>query len=294
MKRKIFFIAASVICCLFLYFGCSENPESTEMTYSTDNNRGTDSATADDTESAQPSDSDDPQTDPQSSEPDTDSSVTRDTVPATPVGEDWEMILTADNYFEVYFGTPLKTEGELVGYGDDWKDEFFFTAEDKRPTDHLYVVTASDHFVAQGFIGVFKNISRNKLVTTGDDVWQVFGAGAYEETNPYWPDPWPANVMPTQEQVDEAITYAHTNGLWATPFSESSYDNDPNTDPTTDGVWTSNPWTADYPNIPDDAMWIWHDSGNVKDGSLPGPFSGGNHDEFLIFRVAGKIEIVVE
>ena len=208
--------------------------------------------------------------------------------------ENWEMVLTADNYFEVYFGTPLKTEGELVGVGDNWREEFTFTAEGKKPTDHLYVVTASDQNVAQGFIGMFTNVTRGKSVATGDDVWQVFAAGAYEATNPYWPDPWPADEMPTQAQVDAAITYAHQNQLWVTPFSDAAYNNNPDATVPADSPWTFFPWTSDYPNIPDTALWIWHDSGLIADGNMPGPFLGGYHNEFLIFRVAGKVEIVVE
>ena len=39
--------------------------------------------------------------------------------------------------------------------------------------------------------------------------------------------------------------------------------------------------------IPAIAEWIWHDSGRVPSGSYPSPFQGGNHNEFLVFRVEG-------
>lgn len=209
--------------------------------------------------------------------------------------EDWDMALAVDNQFDVYFGTPYETEGEMVGRGTEWYRQYLFTAAGKKPTDHLYVVTASDRDAAQGFIGTFKNITRGETVVTGDDVWQVFAAGAHEETNPYWPDEWPESELPTQEQVNVAIRFAQENSLWVTPFSDVAYDNNPETNVTDTGVWTVNPWGNHYDDIPDDALWIWYDSGKITDtNGLPAPFAGGNHDEFLIFRVAGRLEIVLE
>ena len=43
------------------------------------------------------------------------------------------------------------------------------------------------------------------------------------------------------------------------------------------------PWGVVYPNIPSDAMWIWHESGAYYDCSLPSPLCGYDHDEFLVF-----------
>ena len=225
---------------------------------------------------------------------DTDTGVDRETgadtaVDAGPVGEDWDMYLTVDNQFDVYFGTPTGTTDSVVGGGDDWTVEYHFTAEGRTDTDYLYVATASDQNVAQGFIGTFNNLTRGKITSTGDDVWQVFPAGAYPETNPYWPDPWPASQMPTQEQVDIAISFAQDNDLWVTPVANEGYDNDPTTP--TDPYWF--PWNTSYPNIPTSAKWIWHDKGDAPEGDLPSPLYSYNHDEFLVFRVAGQVTIIV-
>jgi hypothetical protein len=203
--------------------------------------------------------------------------------------EDWDMYLTVDNQFAVYFGTPEATTGVSVGGGADWPTEFHFTAEDRQHTDYLYVATASDQFVAQGFIGTFTNLTLSKTTNTGDDVWEVFPAGAYAETNTYWPNPWPASVMPTQTEVDTAIAYAEANDLWVTPVGAAGYDNDPST---SISPYTSEPWaTAAYVNIPIDADWIWHQSETVFSGDMPSPLEGYNHDEFLVFRVAGAVGI---
>jgi hypothetical protein len=36
-------------------------------------------------------------------------------------------------------------------------------------------------------------------------------------------------------------------------------------------------------------MWIWHDSGRDPGFGYPAPYGGFNHDEFLIFRIAGNV-----
>ncbi len=221
------------------------------------------------------------------SDGDADSDADGDTDTST--GEDWEMHLAVDDQFDVYFGTPIRTTGDRVGQGTDWTQEYFYTAKDRKSTDYLYVATASDLDGAQGFIGTFTNVTLGKTTTTSDDVWDVFAAGAHEATNPFWPDEWPASLLPTQEQVDTAIAYAQANKLWVTPTFDPAFDNDPNTDPTDGTGWTHNPWWYDYPNIPDNALWIWFDSGTIPDGEIPGVFTGGNHDEFLVFRVPGAV-----
>jgi hypothetical protein len=201
------------------------------------------------------------------------------------------MYLTVDNMFDVYFGTPTRTTGEVVGRGTDWQTEYHYTAQGRYSTDYMYVATASDHVVAQGFLGTFTNLSLDKTTITGDPVWEVFPAGAYEATNPHWPDAWPPWTMPTQAQVDTAIAYAEANELWVIPVSPPGYDNDPTTSiaPST-SEWRNhcNP-ECTYDHIPSTARWIWHDSGKGMSTTWTNPLAGFNHDEFLVFRVAGAV-----
>jgi len=187
--------------------------------------------------------------------------------------DNWNMYLTVDNQFYVYYGTPLVTNF-YAGGGNNWTTTYNFTATGRPPTDYMYVATASDHSVAQGFIGVFTNTTLSTTIQTSTVVWEVFPAGAYAATNPYWPSPWPASLMPTQSEVDAAITYATTNGLWVPPSTAAGYTNG------------APPWGT-RPSIPSYADWIWYDSGRDPGGWYPAPFSGFNHDEFLVFRVAG-------
>lgn len=208
--------------------------------------------------------------------------------------EDWDMYLTVDNMFDVYFGSPTRTTGEVVGRGNNWQKEYHFTATGRLSTDYMYVATASDHNVAQGFLGTFTNVTLGKTTDTGDSVWEVFPAGAYKATNPHWPNPWPASVMPTQAEVDAAIAYAEANQLWVTPVSPPGYDNDP----TTSIAPASSEWRTQcnpqcmYTHIPITARWIWYDSTRGPTTTWASPIAGFNHDEFLVFRVAGAVTTV--
>ncbi len=198
--------------------------------------------------------------------------------------DDWEIYMTVDNQFDIYFGTPTVTN-YAAGGGATWTSEDYFQALGRLPTDYLYVATASDHATAQGFLGTFTNTTTATTISTGDAAWEVFPAGAYAATNPYGAGAWPASLMPTQAEVDTAIAYAEANNLWVTPTSAPGYDNDLST-PITPYTWE---WGWTFPNIQPSASWIWYDSGNDTSGGsfAPAPFKGFNHDEFLVFRIAG-------
>ncbi len=198
--------------------------------------------------------------------------------------DDWDIHLTVDNQFDVYYGTPMTTTF-YAGGGNNWMVEYNFTALGRPSTDYLYVATASDHGVAQGFIATFKNTTLNTKLNTDIVGWQVFPAGQYLQPLFGMTGPWPASLMPTQAQVDAAIAYATTNNLWVAPTTASGYDNDPTT-PLTPYSWI---WSTSLPNVDKSAQWIWYDSGRSPGfpGYIPAPFAGFNHDEFLVFRVPG-------
>ena len=199
--------------------------------------------------------------------------------------DDWDMYITVDNQYDVYFGTPTTTNF-YAGGDNTWTDVEYYQALGRLPTDYLYVATASDHFAAQGFLGTFTNTTTSASISTGDLVWEVFPAGAYAASiDATWPDPWTPSLMPTQSQVDDAILYAETNNLWVAPTAVPGYDND-NTTPITPYTWE---WGWYFANIEPSASWIWYDSGNDPyTGTFrPVPLHGFNHNEFLVFRVAG-------
>jgi len=198
---------------------------------------------------------------------------------ASAQADDWVMTITVDNQYDIYFGTPLVTTYHAGG-DNNWFTVETWNATGMASTDYLYVATASDHAVAQGFLGTFTNTTLGLTVNTGDPAFEVFPAGAYlQQIDPTWPAVWPASLQPTQAQVDAAITFATLNGLWQ-PTSQLA-------------GWTNaahpGPWMHNMPGIPSNAMWIWHDSGTAPGFGFPAPYGGWNHDEFLIFRVAGIV-----
>ncbi|MBX3382627.1 MAG: PEP-CTERM sorting domain-containing protein [Phycisphaeraceae bacterium] len=184
-------------------------------------------------------------------------------------GDDWLINMTVDNRFDVYFGTPTATNF-YAGGGNNWTVTYTITATGRAATDYLYVATASDRAVAQGFIGEFTNTTTNLTTVTGDAIWEVFPAGAYLTQLGLGPGPWPTNVQPTQAQVDLAIAYATINNLWVTPGNG--------------GINGVSPWGA-RPGISPNARWIWHNANNAPDPTI----GGFNHDEFLVFRIAGAV-----
>lgn len=189
--------------------------------------------------------------------------------------DDWTIHITVDNQYDVYFGDAVSTN-YVAGGDTNWTTTETWTALGRNPTDFLYVATASDHAVAQGFLAEFINTTQGVTILTGPSVWEVFPAGAYlQQINPAWPATWSPSVMPTQSEVDQAIAYATNNNLWVAPATASGYSN---------GAAPS-PWGT-RPGISGAAQWIWHDSGKqASPFPYPVPFDGFNHDEFLVFRV---------
>jgi len=185
--------------------------------------------------------------------------------------DNWTVNITVDNQYAIYFGSATATD-TFVGMDANWPNTETWNAVNRPPTDYVYVATASDQQVAQGFLAEFQNTTQSYTFLTGAPEWQVFPAGQYAATNPFFPNPWPPSLSPTTAQVDAAIAYATANNLWVAPTTAAGY---------TNGAL---PWGV-RPSIPLNAQWIWYESGGVPSGSYPTPFQGGNHDEFLVFRV---------
>lgn len=198
----------------------------------------------------------------------------------------WQMAITVDNQYDVYFGDAFLTTPTFVGGDANWFDTETWSITGVSPSAYLYVATASDHGVAQGFIGTFTNLTTSTTFVTSDDAsspWEVFPAGQYltqlnaiDGSIPA--TVWPASVQPTTSQVQTAVAYATTNNLWINPTSVPGYNNGS----------SPAPWGT-RPGIPAAAEWIWHDTGVGTSTPYPAPFDGFNHDEFLVFRVPGVI-----
>ncbi len=196
---------------------------------------------------------------------------------APALADDWTMTITVDNQYDIYFGDNLTTDFHAGG-DNNWMTIESYNALGRAPSDYLYVATASDYSVAQGFIGVFTNTTTGNTIKTGDAAWEVFPAGAYlQNIDASWPAVWPSNLQPTQAEVDAAITYAETNNLWQATSGDPSWTN----------ASHGGPWPTNLAGLPADANWIWHDADVGTGIPYDNPYDGANHDEFLIFRIAG-------
>ncbi|MCC6285716.1 MAG: hypothetical protein IT439_10560 [Phycisphaerales bacterium] len=184
--------------------------------------------------------------------------------------DDWLIRMTVDNQYDLYFGTSMMTT-TTVGGDTYWPTMETYSVLGRAPTDYLYVTTASDRSVAQGFLGSFRNLTTSTTVLTGDVAWEVFRAGDYLMPIFGTPGPWPANLLPTVAQTDAAIAYATTNGLWTPAVSWPGYTNP--------GL---GPWGA-FPLIDPTAQWVWAPAAGGGNPLTP----GADHGEFLIFRIVG-------
>lgn len=200
-------------------------------------------------------------------------SIAAASLATTAMANDWTMSLTCDNQFTLYFGTPTATNF-TAGGGNSWPTTYTFNATGRANSDYIYVATASDQSTAQGLIGQFTNTTLNRTSLTGDSEWEVFPAGRYLAQLGIGTNPWPAGLLPTTAQVDAAIAYAQANSLWI-PTSTAPGNN-------LNGV---GPWGL-RPGISAQAQWIWHAAPGGPTDPLRGSF---NHEEFLVFRLAGAV-----
>ncbi len=207
-------------------------------------------------------------------------------LPLQASGDNWTMSITVDNQYDIYFGDQYLTVPTFAGGDGTWPTTETWNVTGVTPTDFLYVATASDHSVAQGFIGEFTNLTTSNTFVTSDNAgtpWEVFPAGNYlpalNALDPSIPaGVWPPAIQPTMSQVQTAVNYATVNNLWITPTSVPGYDNGS----------SPSPWGT-RSGISASAEWIWYDSGldTTPTYPYPAPFSGFNHAEFLVFRVPG-------
>lgn len=188
------------------------------------------------------------------------------------LADNWTMNVAADNFHNVYFGTPTTTT--FYAGGSSWPTPGAYTALSRPPTDFLYVQCHSDYATGQGFLGTFNNTTLGQTVNTDLTNWDVFPAGAYLPQLGYAFSSWPIFQTPTQAQVDAAILYATTNSLWVAPSGGPGYFNT-----------AGSPLWGPISTISPSAQWIWYNSNSSANPLIP----GFNHDEFLIFRFKGFV-----
>jgi len=180
---------------------------------------------------------------------------------------------SCDNCYAVYVGnqngviTKLLPTGSANGVYNTAASQIF-NGEDLNPFtantgDWLYIIAWSDDSAYQGLIGEFTGTQK---IFTGDSAWQVYPT----DKN------YGNSQAPDQNEINSFIALANNTNGWVLPTSGPTNAN-------SDAIFQSGNPNLKVDNVDNNANWVWYDSGN--DGSSGSPFSGFNHNEFLIFRI---------
>lgn len=166
----------------------------------------------------------------------------------------------ADDKTDVYIGDCKKITSKLIASQTHPKPSGF--EFQGNCCDYLYFICWSNH---SGVNGLLAQLQGGNSVFSGSSDWEVFATGKNKGIN---------DIISVDE-INQELARACKKG-WKKPFVGPL--NNPN-----NGV-------LPYQNsINNNANFIWHDSGKDVNALFPTspyvPFSGFNHDEFLIFRL---------
>lgn len=170
--------------------------------------------------------------------------------------------ITVDNSYALFYGTQTAATN-FVGSDFNWPT--VETYNFNLPTNQfIYVVTASDLLVAQGFLGQFENLDSGYKFYSSDPQWQVMATGLGNTGAPYTGSAADLALL-TQEILDANGGGNPSNGwvgLTAGPANGAL------------------PW-GPISGIDTVARWVWYSSNGDPDPTTP----GFNHDEWLVFRI---------
>lgn len=171
--------------------------------------------------------------------------------------------MTVDNSYALFYGTETAAT-TFVGSDFAWPTTETYTF-DLPATQYIYVVTASDVSVAQGFLGQFKNLDSGYTFYSNDPQWEVMATGLGNTGAPYTGSATDLALL-TAEILDAnggGNPSAGWVGLTAGPANGAA------------------PWGT-RPDIDAAARWVWYSSNGDPDPTTP----GFNHDEWLVFRIS--------
>jgi hypothetical protein len=171
--------------------------------------------------------------------------------------------MTVDNSYALYYGTQTAATG-FVGTDNNWytTETYSFNLPD---SNYLYVVTQSDVWVAQGFLGQFENLDTGYKFYSNDPQWQVMATGLGNTTAPYGGTA--ANLALLTQEILDANGGGNPSHGWVATVAGPANGS---------GPWASQPIPIDAA-----AKWVWHSSNGDLDPTQP----GFNHDEWLVFRI---------
>lgn len=186
--------------------------------------------------------------------------------------------ITVDNSYALFYGTQSAATN-FVGSATDWStaETYDFDLPDNR---YLYVVTASDLFVAQGFLGQFENLTDRYKFYSNNPQWQVMATGLRTGDSSPYGAPYSGSAadlaLLTQEILDANGGGNPSNGWGSVTAGPKNGE----------GVWGENIAAGGIPQpipgIDTDARWVWYSSNGDPDPTTP----GFDHNEWLVFRIA--------
>lgn len=178
--------------------------------------------------------------------------------------------ITVDNSYALFYGTQSAAT-TFVGSNGDWTttETYNFNLPDNN---YLYIVTASDVSVAQGFLGQFENLTAGFKFYSNDPQWQVMATGLRNAAVgfPSYGAPYSgsaADLALLTSEIQDANANLNPSvgwkGLTAGPVNGSA------------------PWGL-RPNIDAAARWVWYSANGDPDPTTP----AFDHQEWLVFRIA--------
>lgn len=169
--------------------------------------------------------------------------------------------ITVDNSYALFYGTQTQAT-TFVGSNGDWPsvETYNFNLDS---TQYLYVVTASDLSVAQGFLGQFENLDTGYKFYSNDPQWQVMATGLGSAA-PYSGSS--ADLALLSQEIQDANGGGNPSGGWVGLTAGPSNGN--------------GPWGT-LAGIDTAASWVWYSSNGDPDPTSP----GFDHQEWLVFRI---------
>ncbi len=172
--------------------------------------------------------------------------------------------MTVDNSYALFTGD-LNGATTFIGSDADWPtvETYNFNL---ATSAYLYVVTASDKTVAQGFLGQYENLTTGYKFYSQDPQWQVMATGLGNAA-PYSGSA--SNLGLLSQEIQDANGGGNLSNGW-TSF-------------TAGGTNGSGPWGT-MAGIDTAAKWVWYGGGDCNMGN---PTLGGcDAGEWLVFRIA--------
>lgn len=170
--------------------------------------------------------------------------------------------ITVDNSYALFYGSQTAATN-FVGSDFSWgpAETYNFNLPDNQ---FIYIVTASDLSVAQGFLGQFENVDSGYKFYSNDPQWQVMATGLGSAA-PYTGSA--ADLLLLSNEIVDANGGGNPSngwvGLTAGPANGAG------------------PWGT-ISGIDAAARWVWYSSNGDPDPTQP----GFNHNEWLVFRIA--------